>query len=70
MDWKKIHKIWKDFTSKYNLELKNVEQNIAFTTKKQTYSTVETHDGFNIYYKYFIYEFNAIDAANLELLFL
>jgi len=65
MDAENAHEVWIDFASKYNLELKDTEQHIAFTTKRQIYSAIETTENFVIYYKFIIYEFNAIEAANI-----
>ena len=65
MDIDKIHKIWIDFTSEYNLELKDVDKHLIFVpNKKQTYSTVETINEFKIFYKYVFYKLDVIDAGN------
>jgi len=36
MDFDKTHKIWTDFTSKYNLELKDIDQHLIFVPKQKT----------------------------------
>ena len=65
MDWNKINKIWTDFTSKYNLELKDIDQHLIFVpNKRQTYSTVEIINDFKIYYKYVFYKLDLIDVGN------
>ena len=65
MDWNKINKIWTDFTSKYNLELKDIDQHLIFVpNKRQTYSTIEILNDFKIYYRYRFYKFDVIDAGN------
>jgi hypothetical protein len=65
MDFDKTNKIWTDFTSKYNLELKDTEQHLIFVpNKRQTYSTIEILNNFKIYYRYRFYKFDVIDAAN------
>lgn len=65
MDFDKTNKIWTDFTSKYNLELKDTEQHLIFVpNKRQTYSTIEILNNFKIYYRYRFYKFDVIDAGN------
>lgn len=65
MDFDKINKIWTDFTSKYNLELKDIDQHLIFVpSKKQTYSTVEIINDFKIYYKYVFYKLDLIDVGS------
>jgi len=65
MDFDKTHKIWTDFTSKYNLELKDIDQHLIFVpNKRQTYSTIEILNDFKIYYRYRFYKFDVIDAGN------
>ena len=65
MDFDKINKIWTDFTSKYNLELKDIDQHLIFVpNKKQTYSTDEIINDFKIYYKYVFYKLDLINVGN------
>jgi len=63
MDWDKINDIWKDFCSRYGLELKNTDQHLIIN-KKQTYSTIESLNNHRIYYKYVFFKLDSIDVGN------
>lgn len=65
MDLEKIHKIWIDFTSKYNLELKDIDQHLIFVPdKRQSYLTVEYYQDYIIHYKYVFHKLDPINVGN------